>query len=90
MNAYYICYFAFFYVDLITIDVTLLNFNRCLLFFSGGGQMSRGYMSGEANVGGMSGGMGQMSGYHTNKYSNCEIMLALHQQSNDGINVIIC
>ena len=25
-----------------------------------------------------------------NKYSSCEIMLTLHQQSNDGINVIIC
>ena len=55
INAYYISQFAPFYIDLISIDVILLNLNRCLLFFNGGqlsgGQMSRGHMSGEGGGG---------------------------------------
>ena len=45
------------HIYLITIDVILLNLNRCLLFFRGGGQMSGGkclggICPGRANVGG--------------------------------------
>ena len=60
INAYYISSFTSLYIDLITIDVILLNLNRCLLFFSGGGgKCLGGHMSGGvgANV-----GEGQMLG----------------------------
>ena len=68
INAYYISSFTSLYINLITIDVVLLNINRCLFFFSGGqmpgGQMSRGayVRGGGANVGGKCRGKGQMSG----------------------------
>ena len=35
INAYYISSNTSLYMDLITIDVILLNLNRCLLFFRG-------------------------------------------------------
>ena len=50
INAYYISSFTSLYIDLITIDVILLNLNRCLLFFRGGVQMSGGCLGGGANV----------------------------------------
>ena len=64
INAYYISSFTSLYIDLITIDVILLNLNRCLLFFwggqmlGGGGKCLGGHMSGVQTSGG-----GEMSGY---------------------------
>ena len=56
INAYYVSSFTSLYIDLITIDVILLNLNRCLLFFRGikslGGICPGGKRRGGANVGG--------------------------------------